>query len=313
MTKWTLLIVSLPTRRRTVRMRLWRRLSAVGAAALRDGVYLLPATPAAKRVFEEQANAVRDAGGMARIVALAEPDDRQQREFSALFDRGTEYTGLLEAIQAQRDQIRRRRVSNAARRVQAFRRRYDALRAMDFFPGPAAAQVQAALQELDSEVRARDAAGEPRSLGGKIEKRNASQFRGRTWATRARPWIDRMASAWLIKRFIDPKAKILWLKDIKRCPKSALGFDFDGATFSHVGARVTFEHLLASFGLEQDAALVQIGRIVHYLDVGGVPIPEAQGLSAILAGARALQSNDNKLLAEASRVFDHLYHSCQKE
>jgi hypothetical protein len=92
-----------------------------------------------------------------------------------------------------------------------------------------------------------------------------------------------------------------------------LGFDFDGATFSHVGARVTFEHLLASFGLESDAALMRIGRMVHCLDVGGAPVPEAQGLAAILTGARARLSNDNHLLAEASRVFDHLYHSCREE
>jgi hypothetical protein len=146
-----------------------------------------------------------------------------------------------------------------------------------------------------------------------IEKRIPAQYRGRTWATRARPWVDRLASAWLIRRFIDPRAKILWLKDIRRCPKSVLGFDFDGATFSHVGARVTFEHLLASFGLESDAALMRIGRMVHCLDVGGAPVPEAQGLAAILTGARARLSNDNHLLAEASRVFDHLYHSCREE
>jgi hypothetical protein len=125
--------------------------------------------------------------------------------------------------------------------------------------------------------------------------------------------VDRLASAWLIRRFIDPRAKFRWLKDVKRYPKAALGFDFDGATFTHVGARVTFETLLASFGLESDPALVRLGSVVHCLDVGGVPVAEAAGIESVLRGMRAQIIDDNKLLAEASRIFDHLYLSYQKE
>ena len=116
-----------------------------------------------------------------------------------------------------------------------------------------------------------------------------------------------MASAWLIKRFIDPKARFRWLKNPKDCPRAALGFDFDGATFTHVGARVTFEVLVASFGLEDDKALVRLGELVHFLDVGGVPVAEARGLEMILAGAREQHHDDNKLLAEAGKNFDYLY------
>jgi len=116
-----------------------------------------------------------------------------------------------------------------------------------------------------------------------------------------------MASAWLIKRFIDPKARIVWLSNPKACPPRALGFDFDGAAFTHVDARVTFEVLLASFTLEDDKGLERIGRLVHYLDVGGVPEPEAVGLETILDGARRQHTNDDRLLAEASKTFDYLY------
>jgi hypothetical protein len=122
-----------------------------------------------------------------------------------------------------------------------------------------------------------------------------------------------MASAWLIKRFIDPKANFVWLKDPKRCPKRALGFDFDGAAFTHVGSRVTFEVLAASFGLESDAALMRIGAVVHCLDVGGAPVAEAPGLAAVLAGARARLSSEDALLAEASRVFDNMYANFSQE
>jgi hypothetical protein len=311
-TGWLSLVISLPGRRGTARMRVWRALKAAGAAVLRDGVYLLPAGDRMHQVFMDQAQAVRAAGGSAWVLGI-DVDRGQGREFQALFDRGPEYAHWLDKVQKLQGQLRRRRLPDVVRRVQGLKRELEALRATDHFPGPAAEQADEAQRELEAAVMAHVTPGEPHGRTGVIEKRAPAQYRGRTWATRARPWVDRLASAWLIKRFIDPKARILWLKDIKRCPKLALGFDFDGATFSHVGARVTFEHLLASFGLEQDAALMRIGRMVHCLDVGGAPVPEAQGLAAILAGARARLSNDNRLLAEASRVFDHLYRSCQEK
>ena len=91
------------------------------------------------------------------------------------------------------------------------------------------------------------------------------------------------------------------------CPKSALGFDFDGATFTHVGDRVTFETLLASFGLEDDTALMRLGTLVHQLDVGGEPVPEVIGFEAVMAGARERLDDDDALLAEMTNVLDSLY------
>ncbi len=128
-----------------------------------------------------------------------------------------------------------------------------------------------------------------------------------------------MASSWLIRRFIDRKAKFLWLATPADCPPDALGFDFDGATFTHVAPannapeRVTFEVLMASFGLESDPALAKIGAIVHCLDVGGLPVAEAAGIEAVLAGLRAAAPDDDLLLKEASRVFDGLYKNYQQE
>ena len=311
--RWLGLIISLPGRRGTARMRVWRALKAAGAAVLRDGVYLLPEMNEARAVFDEQAQAVRAAGGLAYALTLEAENKQQDGQFRALFERGPDYARLLAAIHKLRAQLHRRRTPGAGRRELRLRREFEALRAVDYFPGAAATQVTAALVELESANLAREAPGEPQARHGAVQPRDPKLFRGRTWATRSRPWVDRLASAWLIRRFIDPKAKFLWLKDIKRCPGTALGFDFDGATFSHVGGRVTFEHLLASFGLECDAALLRLGRLVHCLDIGGAPMPEAQGLAAILAGARARLTDDQQLLAEASRVFDHLYRSYQEE
>jgi hypothetical protein len=158
-----------------------------------------------------------------------------------------------------------------------------------------------------------DRDGEPRAGSAEIRRLAAADFSGRTWATRRHLWVDRMASAWLIRRFIDRKAKFLWLDNLKKCPKAALGFDFDGAAFSHVGSRVTYEVLAASFGLDGDQALTRIAAIVHFLDVGGAPVPEAAGIEAVLTGLRAAAADDDKLLNDAGRIFDGLYNTFSQE
>ena len=119
--------------------------------------------------------------------------------------------------------------------------------------------------------------------------------------------MDRLASAWLVKRFIDPEARFVWLDHPRDRPKRAVGFDFDGAEFTHLDNRVTFEVLLASFGLDGDPALALIGAAVHFLDVGGIPVADAKGLETLLMGAREKARDDDALLAEAMRVLDLFY------
>ena len=119
--------------------------------------------------------------------------------------------------------------------------------------------------------------------------------------------MDRAASAWLIRRFIDPNASFLWLRTPAACPHDAVGFDFDHATFTHVGDAVTFEVLLYAFELETDPALSRIGALVHYLDVGGAPVADAAGFIAMLSGLKQSCSDDDAFLAGASPLLDHLY------
>lgn len=309
---WLVLVISLPGRRGTARMRVWRALRGLGAAVLRDGVYLLPQAGTARAAFEEQAQAIRSAGGAAHVLPLEQTTSEQDLAFREFFNRGAEYASLIGKLQKFRTTLAKRR-GIPVNTLRAVRREFDALRATDFFPGPAAGQATQLLVELEAQAAAKNAPGEPNARAGHIARLEASAYRARTWATRARPWVDRLASAWLIKRFIDSKAKFLWLKDPQHCPKRALGFDFDGATFSHVGARVTFETLLASFTLENNPALVRIGNLVHCLDVGGAPLAEAQGLAAILAGARSRLPNDDTLLAESMKIFDNLYTAYTEE
>ena len=153
---------------------------------------------------------------------------------------------------------------------------------------------------------------EPTPRATPIAQLDASHYQGRLWATRQRPWVDRLASAWLIRRFIDANAAFLWLETPADCPAEALGFDFDGAKFSHGGERVTFETLLMSFGLEANPALARMARIIHYLDIGGLPVAEAAGLETLLTGMRASITDDDALLIAASATFDYL-HSALKE
>jgi hypothetical protein len=169
--------------------------------------------------------------------------------------------------------------------------------------------VEGTLADAEAALNARFSPDEPHAARGHIPKRDKARYQSRTWATREKLWIDRVASAWLVRRFIDPKAKFRWLKNPKDCPKTALGFDFDGAEFTHTGARVTFEVLAASFALDNDPAIARLGALVHYLDVGGLAVAEAAGFAAIMAGARAQGSSDDELLRSMSAVLDALYAS----
>jgi hypothetical protein len=308
---WLLLVSSVSGDNKTARMRIWRALKASGAGSLRDGVYVLPNSAEARKVFQKQAEDVVATGGSASLLALEADGEAQQRDFAALFDRSTEYAAVLKELASARRALTRMEEAEARRTLMVLGRDVATLSAIDFFPGPSREQVEHALADLEVAFNAKFSPDEPHAARGGIAKRARAEYRGRIWATRQRPWVDRVASAWLIRRFIDPRAKFIWLEKPSDCPKTALGFDFDGAEFSHVGARVTFEVLVAAFGLEHDAALARVAHLVHYLDIGGVPVPEAAGFAAILAGTRSHQANDDKLMQSISPVLDALYASFQ--
>lgn len=302
---WSLLFVTLPTRPNTVRMRIWRSLKSLGCVALRDGAYVLPQSQEA--LFEPIADEVQTHGGTAMQLRLSPTNDEQRREVMALFDRGEAYAQWHKEAQALLDELGSLAELEARRHWRNVTQALEHIRRIDYYPGAAAEQAQAMLAALRSSIDARFSKGEPAaSKGHGIVRLDARKFQAKTWATRARPWADRLASAWLIGRFIDTKARFVWLAETSRLPKGALGFDFDGARFSHVGVRVTFEVLAASFGLEQDPRLQRIAAAVRYLDVGGIPVPEAAGLEAVLAGLKQQHQNDDQLLAAAAAVFDAL-------
>ncbi|MBC7993868.1 MAG: chromate resistance protein, partial [Rhizobacter sp.] len=182
-----------------------------------------------------------------------------------------------------------------------------AVQRIDYFPGVSLLQAQEFLAALRRDVDVRYSPGEPQPRAARVARLEPGQYLGKRWATRARPWVDRLACAWFVRRFIDADARFVWLKEPLKLPRGALGFDFDGATFSHVGGLVSFEVMVASFGFDGDERLRRVAQVVHVLDVGGIPVPEAAGLETILGGLRDLHANDDSLLTAACSVFDALY------
>jgi hypothetical protein len=308
MNEWILLITSLPTENATARMRAWRALKASGAAVLRDGVYLMPERAACRDTLEAVAADVLATGGTALVLRVEEPEGAA---FTGLFERGEDYAALLADIAKVRMGLTDESAAEAVKQARKLRKSLSSLADIDFFPGEARKQAESALQELEQAAAQALSPDEPHAATGTLPRLDAGQYRGRLWATRQRPWVDRLASAWLIRRYIDPEARLLWLASPADCPAEALGFDFDGATFSHLGSRVTFEVLLASFGLASPA-LLRLGALVHFLDVGGVQPAEAGGIESVLAGLRASVADDDRLLAQASHIFDGLLASFEQ-
>ena len=300
---WLILILTIPGQQPALRVRTWRRLRALGVGALRDGVYLAPNRADLHEALKAQVREVTTAGGSAQLLEV----NLRDAEFSHLFDRSGEYRELTETAKAAMPIRGKRSIERAATTLERLRREFEAIVRRDFFPGAAQDHARRALDELAMRLERLRTPDEPHAVRRQISRLDPTEYHGRIWITRERPWVDRLASAWLIRRYIDTQARIRWVKRPPKALGEALGFDFDGAAFTHIDEKVTFEVLLESFGLEGDAALGRIAAIVHYLDVGGFPVPESAAVEAALRGMRARISDDDELLERASQLFDDLY------
>ena len=307
MTTLLALLTSLPTGNSTVRMRVWRGLKTSGCGVLRDGVYILPIDSPRNAALRDAESEIKAAGGFAMTVELNLKGPEQLDHVRTLFDRSKEYGALVARISATRSALRRLGKRQTSTLVQRLQRSLQELIEVDFYPGEANSQAKDAMSALERDAQALFSAGEPHSARKKVRRQDPVKYRNRVWATRKDLWVDRMASAWLIKRFIDTKAKFAWLDHPRVRPEGAIGFDFDGAEFTHVDSLVTFEVLVASFGLGEDQALASLGQAVHFLDTGGIPVGDATGLETILRGVKGKARDDDAVLIEASKVFDLFY------
>ena len=310
-TNWLVLTATLPTSPSGLRVRVWRALKATGAGTLREGVYVLPEhAPSAKSLWELE-RTIAEAGADAHMLVLQARDAAQEQSFRALFDRSDLYAEYLQSVKEVRVAIKKSTGAELHKMLRALETQLQALQVHDFFTGPASRKAADALSALRREIELHLSPDEPAATDAAIPARSIAEYQGRTWATRKRPWVDRLGTAWLIQRFIDKRPRFTWLADPQKCPKSALGYDFDGATFSHVGEKVTFEVVAESFGLMQDPALQRLASLVHCIDIGGIPVDEAPGFEMLIRGLQARHTDDDELLAAAMPAFDAYYAALQ--
>jgi hypothetical protein len=292
-----------------VRLRVWRTLKTLGCASLREGVYVLPETHAA--LFDDLVTEVRTHGGHASVLDLSTREPAVRADVLALLDRTEADRDWRTQAQALAAALPTPGETEARRRWRAVAEGLQTLQRVDDCAGAAAEQTQAEVDALRQALDARFSHGEPvpQPPHG-IARLDVREFGRKRWATRARPWVDRLACAWLIRRFIDAQARFVWLADpagATPAPRGAIGFDDDGARVTHVGARVSFEVLMTSFGLDAQPRLQRIARAVHVLDVGGIAVPEAAGLEAVPAGLREVHADDDALTLAAATLFDALH------
>lgn len=311
---WLLLLFQLPVKPSKLRVKIWRRLQKLGALQVKGSAYILPNSPQAREDFEWVRAEVVSMKGEAAVFA-AEPVDTWGRdEIVAGFQsaRAKRYQSLRKEIQkavaagkqrhpsAPRD----KGVKSAAK---ALRERWSELEAIDFFGSPGRDETRAALERLERLLMQPDH-GRQRSLqtGGMAMR---EKYRNRVWLTRPRPGVDRMSSAWLIGRFIDPKARFAFAEKPKEGAKS-IPFDMYGVEFSHHGDACTFETLANRFGIK-NPAVRRLAKIVHNLDLKDdkFQAPEAAAVGGLVEGLRQMYRNDGQLLQEGIKMFEALYRS----
>lgn len=306
MNSWLILTATLPTSPSALRVKVWRALKATHCATLREGVYILPSQAPTAGAFAVLDGVIREAGAQSYLLDVPARDAAQEQAFRALFDRSEGYADFAQSLQEARQQAGVQNEAQVRKVLRGLTLQLQGILDGDFFAAEPAAHAQAALQAWRLEQERRWSPDEPSAEEAPVPRLALADFQGCTWATRARPWVDRLATAWLITRFVDGSPRFLWLRDVGQAPKGALGFDHDGARFTHVGERVTFEVVAESFGLNDQPGLRRLGLLVHVIDVGGLPQDEAPGLELMVRGLQALHADDDALLAAALPLFDAL-------
>jgi hypothetical protein len=304
---WLLMLVHMPTDDPAPRMRVLRTLEALGAVVMRDGAFLLPDSPANRSSLEALSDYIGRSAGNVHVLNASALSSAQHDSLKRLFDRSQRYEELVKTVEGLKLGFGQSDPSAIARVLHKQRRDFDSIASLDFFPTEARARAERALAECDTAVRKLlNTASVKATLGP------GENLRQRTWATRRPLWADRLACAWLIRRFIDPEATLFWLDKNQEVPAGAVGFAFDGAHFANTETRVTYEEMVARMELGANAALGKIAGIVRFLEARGDPVPEAAGVQMLLQGAMRRSPTDDELLGEAEKTFDLLYDAYQE-
>lgn len=316
---WLLLMHQIPPKPAYLRVKVWRRLQTVGAVALKSSVYALPHSEEALEDFQWIAEEIRNGGGEASLCEASFVEGLSDEEIQALFvdARDTEYARLAQDARAVLSAHSHAAAQTSERRVELasqlgrLKRQFAQLSAIDFFKAPKRETVAALIADIESRLQAAGE-GEREATDGRPVNDRLS---GRTWVTRKDVRIDRIASAWLIKRFIDPEARFKFV--VSRGYKPARGelrFDMFDAEFTHEGDRCTFEVLVERGGRKGDRALRHIAEIVHDIDLKDRKFEreEAPGIARLVTGLAMAGANDEARLARGASLFDDLYESFRK-
>jgi hypothetical protein len=310
--KWLLLLYQVPTHPSNARVKTWRRLQQIGAISQRGSAYVLPNTAEAREDFEWIRSEIVAMGGLASVFTAASIDGRTDDELVAAFRaaRDRDYKSLLTDLTALERRLRSPRSTrrapppSARRALGASRDQLAAITAIDFFSSPLRAEAEAAIARVEASVLG---IGAPGPDGDAKVVASAQDYRGRVWVTRPKPGVDRMASAWLIRTFIDPQAAFTF-RD--RPGVDEVPFDMYEGEFSHRGDLCTFEVLVQRFAID-DRAVHRIGEIVHDLDLRDSRFkpPEAATVGALVDGLRSIHDDDHATLRSGVEMFQALHRS----
>ena len=309
--RWLLLAHQLPARPSNGRVKTWRRLQQIGALPTRNSVYVLPNSAQCREDFAWIRSEIVALGGQATVFAADALDADGSEAIVTLFQhtRAADYRALkreadkvLSATRGARPAARARREA-FIRTVRALRERLADIQRIDFCQAPGrdeAETVIARLEALASDAVTPDPAPSPAPL-------RASDYRGRRWVTRPRPGVDRMSSAWLIRRYVDPAATFAF---VERPAGADVPFDMYVGEFTHQGSRCTFETLAERFGV-RDPIVARIGQIVHDLDMKEIRygLPEAPTIGRLVDGLRLAHTDDAQLLELGIATFEALARS----
>jgi hypothetical protein len=294
---WLLLVFSLPARSASQRVQVWRKLQRYGMLALRSSGYVLPNTAANQERMEWLATAIRTYKGQASVVQVQGFDDLPSEHLKQLFieARSRDYQKLLH--EAKRV-LARSPSQRPGGRLNRIRRRFLELQDIDFYGSPLRTKVENLLAQADTQTAGRKA------------NRKSGEYVNRLWMTRPRPGIDRVSSAWLIRRFIDPKARFVFGAE-PGAHADAIPFDmFCSQGFGHRGEDCTFETLQKEFSIK-DAKVKRIAQIIHDADLGDEKFGrvEGQGLDKVLNGWAKQDLPDDELLQRGMDLIEGLYES----
>jgi hypothetical protein len=311
--RWLLFVHQLPANPSNLRVRTWRRLQRIGALAVKQAVYVLPDSPNAREDFEWLKTEIEANGGQASVFAADSVDTWSNDALVEEFRRSREvaYTELArdaERLARTGAGPRRSRRMLSRRTGQRLRERLSAIEHVDFFGSAGRDRVFVLVRQIEER-----ALGTQRGEAKAPSADAPTSYKARLWVTRPRPGVDRMASAWLVRRFIDPEARFSFAADRNAVPDNAIPFDMFGVEFSHQGEGCTFETMCAAFGIEE-AAVKRLARIVHDLDLKDARFgaPEAATVGAVIEGLQLAHADDDALLAHGIVLFDSLYRAFEK-